>query len=1598
MRPFVHFPFRIRSAASAMLLLAACSFPLAGAPNQSPALTPALPLLFEQNQGQFPSAYDFVVRHAGGKIGLSANAVTMALPDAESARPLRIQWQGASAHTPPTPLQPLPTRTHYLRTSAGDALDVRNFARVAYRSILPGVDLEYYGNRDRLEFDFVLAPGVPLDSLRLHVDGADALSLDPEGNLRIQRDGRTILQHRPLIYQGSQDARTPIPSRYVLLAENIVGFASDAYDPSQPLVVDPILEYATFFGGNGPVSILETRTDAAGNVYAFGRSLATVLPGESTPPRRLPGSTPTEIFLTKIAPDLASVVFTTYISWAAPLTNDVGLALAPDGGIYFAYRSSAPIGQIPTNRPVITGSANDTSFSWYKTLLGKLSATGDALLWNTFLACRGSIDMPRLAVDSQSRPILAGSTTCTDYPLSPGAYAGANEATTSGAAAVLAVNADGNGVAYATLIGGISSEVVTHVGVTAGDQPVIAGTTSSSNFPVTAGAVQATLRSYADAFFARFSADGKQLLASTLYGGDSNDTPSAVVVDSQGGITAALDSYSINLSGTGGSFQPIAGSSRAALLRLNPAMDSITWATYFSGVFLITDIAVAPAGETWILGSSLSPEIPLTSQRLLSPNPWAQSYLGRLNANGTIVTFGTALPGLSEFTPKIRLLGTPGNTARILGNAYTQDLPAESPSGTLTNWAADQPRFGTYLMRLNLTDPTICTFAVSPAERQLGWKGGDVEFDISAPAGCPWRVTSPGYQPATVTMLQSAGIGPGKFRVRIPQNRTSSHGANFYFTLLDSPMQIMQEPAACTEPSLSPSSVAFDTLGGIRSVSLTLPDGCPWSAQPNATWFTANLPPELRGSGSQTFSISVGANNFEARASSLSIAGLTLPIQQTAGACTASVTASPSSIPASGGVSSIQVTPSAGSCPWQASATSRVQLGAGSSGTGTASFTATLPANPTNVALAETLHVAGKTVTLTQAAGQCQVSLVPNSTNFGSQAGQVAIRVNATGSACAWFPSTNVTWITIPQDMLNRQGSGEFYAPLAANTTGVSRTGVITILGQSVTITQQTQATVGLQIFAGFVGVPFKANGVTYESPYTLNVPVGTPLLLEAVATEFVTADHELFVFDGWNVGGTQSGLSITYTVQQNNPSVQLVGKVYMGVRVQIVGNTPGDGTRVALAASTPLYKTIGEWQYFVRANPGAQYVGSVTFTAIPGPASRFVRWRTDRQGESANNPATFDLGWPIPMVAEFEPVAGTPTPVAVASALPDALFFESAAGSAESLTASTLVQKIGAAEVSFAPPTVQCSGAPNLPFTPSVTAFTTPLTLTVTLNTAQTSALTPAPYTNCNLRLQPTSAGQQTLVIPLTFTVLPAGSDNPRIQYPVDAAGYRAGPLAIGSIASIFGTKLAPELAHAGTVPLPTELLGTRLVLSREGAEVNCPLFFISPQQINFLIPDEFPVGPATLTLWRNGVRYNSSTVTLTDVRPSLFAANSTGDGPAAGYYVRVDNGNQFPGNLVTCPSGAPPCQPVAIQPPATPDGEIYLVLFGTGIRYRGAAPTANIGGFDAPVVFSGPQGQFLGLDQVNIRVPRSLLGTGIQEIRLRIGNLEANPVGARF
>lgn len=214
-----------------------------------------------------------------------------------------------------------------------------------------------------------------------------------------------------------------------------------------------------------------------------------------------------------------------------------------------------------------------------------------------------------------------------------------------------------------------------------------------------------------------------------------------------------------------------------------------------------------------------------------------------------------------------------------------------------------------------------------------------------------------------------------------------------------------------------------------------------------------------------------------------------------------------------------------------------------------------------------------------------------------------------------------------------------------------------------------------------------------------------------------------------------------------------------------------------------------------------------------------------------------------------------------------------------------------------------------------------------------------------------------------------------------VSAASFSASAVATESIVAGFGTALATRTLIANTVPLPTILAGTRVVVRDAlGAERFSPLFFVASTQVNFLIPPGTAPGEATINITSDDGTVSSGTVQIASVAPSLFAANSNGREIPAGFALRATAaGVQTNEPINRFDAGQNKFVPVPIDLGAATD-QVFLIVFGGGLRFRSSLTNvaATIGGTPVSVQFAGAQGDFVGLDQLNLLLPKSLAGRG--------------------
>jgi len=228
-----------------------------------------------------------------------------------------------------------------------------------------------------------------------------------------------------------------------------------------------------------------------------------------------------------------------------------------------------------------------------------------------------------------------------------------------------------------------------------------------------------------------------------------------------------------------------------------------------------------------------------------------------------------------------------------------------------------------------------------------------------------------------------------------------------------------------------------------------------------------------------------------------------------------------------------------------------------------------------------------------------------------------------------------------------------------------------------------------------------------------------------------------------------------------------------------------------------------------------------------------------------------------------------------------------------------------------------------------------------------------------------------------------------------IQSAAAPSSAIAPGSLASLFGQNLAAATAQAGVPPLPISLGGVTLAVTDSAVvQRNAPLLYVSPGQINFLVPDNIASGAATFAV-AGGAVEQSFTAAVQPVSPTLFSMSGTGSGVAAALAVAVQAGNpqlQFPVPVFQC--GDTGC--VAVPMDLGVDRPLFVSFYGTGIRNRSslANVTVTINGVRLPALYAGPVADFAGLDQVNVGLSLALRGSGESSVVLTVDGQTSNAV----
>jgi len=672
----------------------------------------ALPLAFEQNQGQTDPQVKYMARANGYTLFLTNHDAVFAFHSKSSGSGLaagrrarssisnnaavaqekpdsvvRMQIVGENSAAQIAAVNQLPGRTNYYIGNAPKKWqsNVPQYSRVAYKNVYPGIDLAYYGEQSKLEFDFIVAPESNPAPIDLAFSGAEHVSADASGNLVVSSPSGDVVLHKPVAYQRQNGSRQLVDASFVLKANNQVSFQLGEYDHSRDLVIDPTVTYSTYLGGLAEDDGYGIGFDSSGNAYVTGQTESTNFPvvagGYASS-----NAGGFDVFVTKIAASGASLIYSTYVGGSG---SDSGNALAVDaaGDVFVAGGASS--NDFPTTTGAFQKSFGGGSLNAF---IFELNPAGTALTYCTYLGGTGSDVANGIAIDTTGAYVV-GSTTSADFPTLNPIQAGIHG---TGNGFVTKLNPTGSALVYSTYLGGGTGDLASAVAVASG-AAYVTGLTQNFAFPTTPGVLQPTCGTdgtcnggIPDAFVTVVNTAGSNFVYSTFLGGSGQDQGLGIAVDSSGDAYVTGLTRSSDFPLQSASQKTLGGSQNAFVTQLNPGGTAAVYSTYLGGELSDagTSVAVDLSKNAYVTGQTSSTKFPIVNATQSTIGGGNDAFVSEINVAGSLI-FSTYLGGsLNENTNasggQLAALGSiavdgPGANVYVTGNTLSTDFPVTAP-------------------------------------------------------------------------------------------------------------------------------------------------------------------------------------------------------------------------------------------------------------------------------------------------------------------------------------------------------------------------------------------------------------------------------------------------------------------------------------------------------------------------------------------------------------------------------------------------------------------------------------------------------------------------------------------------------------------------------------------------------------------------------------------------------------------------------------------------------------------------------------------------------------------------------------------------------
>ena len=659
-----------------------------------------LPLIFEPNHGQAPADVDYLLR-GGGLVGeFRSGGVSLILPGSRNtSSQVCMCLLNARKNAAISGVGALTGHTNYLFGSdpARWLRGLPNYSQVRYRNVYADTDLLFYGNGRMLEHDFEVRPGGDPSSIAFRLDGAQDVKLTRNGDLQIQLASGAITFERPIAYQTEDGKRHHVDAAFVVGGDGIVHFRLGHYNTSQILVIDPVLSYATYLDNLSDV-VAGVATDTAGNTYIAGLTFNTTYPVTSGGFQQQCTSCQNHapsVFVTKLNATGTAQVYSTFLG-GSQYSQPFGLAVDSNGNaVVTGYTQST---DFPVKNPVSTVAAGTgANFAF----ISSLSPDGSSLNYSSLLGGQAT-NSNAVAVDARGNAYITGITDSPSYPVTTGALDNVSPQFPDSAVFVskfsLAGALDYSAIVGESASSGFGSAAIA---VDTEGSAYITGT-GGTPWPTTTGAYATQLQNASNpaVFVTKLSPDGSKLSYSTFVGAGTGRA--IALDSSQNAYVAGQYDSSSSFPVTSGAYMSTSSACCAFFSKVSADGSQLLYSTLFgssngNGTTTIYSLSLDATGDIWLAGDTPDYEFPLVNPiQATMPNSLSgsgpTSFLSEFDPTGTHLKFSTYLGDLSgsglyialDSNGKVHAAGTTGTSIYTTPGVFLGTIPASSQGESFT--------------------------------------------------------------------------------------------------------------------------------------------------------------------------------------------------------------------------------------------------------------------------------------------------------------------------------------------------------------------------------------------------------------------------------------------------------------------------------------------------------------------------------------------------------------------------------------------------------------------------------------------------------------------------------------------------------------------------------------------------------------------------------------------------------------------------------------------------------------------------------------------------------------------------------------------------